>query len=153
MKFPLFLLSVLLIWSLPSCRFFRMAVIQMPGQHDFKLQESSTVRKGNEPIFYFNQKSETDQKQFLANVRRFNHKPGDTASLEKILSKNSVAAFLMIRQDTIIAERYLNGYPSDRYFTSFSVAKSFTSTLLGFALDEGLISGLDAQVIQYILFH
>ena len=127
-----------------------MAVIQMPGQHDFKLQEYATVRKGNEPIFYFTQKSETDQKQFLAKVRRFNHKPGDTASLERILSKNNVAAFLMIRQDTIIAERYLNGYPSDRYFTSFSVAKSFTSTLLGFALDEGLISGLDAQVIQYI---
>ena len=34
--------------------------------------------------------------------------------------------------------------------TSWSVAKSFTSALIGKALDEGLISRLDQQVAEFI---
>ncbi len=33
---------------------------------------------------------------------------------------------------------------------SFSVAKSFTSILVGIAMDEGLIGSVDDKVVQYL---
>lgn len=144
------LILILSLGLLPSCRFLRMSVIQMPGQHDFKWQEYQTVTKGTTPVFQFQEGSPADQQAWGAKVFRFNHKPGDTADLNTILKKNRVAAFVMIRKDTILFEKTFNGYEADRYFTSFSVAKTFTSTLVGFAIQEGFLNSTDDLVVQYV---
>ena len=40
--------------------------------------------------------------------------------------------------------------PHDALQTSFSVAKSFVSTLVGIAIDEGLIGGVADRVTEYL---
>jgi len=47
-------------------------------------------------------------------------------------------------------ERYGLDYGPDGRWTSFSVAKSFTSTLVGAALKDGHIKSMDDKVSDYI---
>jgi CubicO group peptidase (beta-lactamase class C family) len=57
---------------------------------------------------------------------------------------------LVIQDGRIILERYgLGRKPHDRW-TSFSVAKSITSTLIGAAIKDGKIKSLDDPVTSYI---
>lgn len=66
-----------------------------------------------------------------------------------LLSQN--AAGLVILQDgKIRVERYGNGFTPEGRWTSFSVAKSLTSTLVGAAISDGYIDSLDDPVAKYI---
>ncbi|HLZ82209.1 MAG TPA: serine hydrolase [Caulobacteraceae bacterium] len=57
---------------------------------------------------------------------------------------------LVIKDGHIVLERYGLGRTSDERWTSFSVAKSVTSTLIGAAIADGRIGGLDDPVTRYI---
>jgi CubicO group peptidase (beta-lactamase class C family) len=70
--------------------------------------------------------------------------------LYKILEKSHTTAFLIIRNDTILYEKYLNGYDKQSVNTSFSTAKSITSLLVGAAIDDGFITSENARVTDYI---
>lgn len=59
-------------------------------------------------------------------------------------------AFLVIRDDTILYERYFAGYADSTRSSSFSVAKSITSVLLGIALGRGDVRSLDDSVTRYV---
>ena len=69
---------------------------------------------------------------------------------EDLLLKSGTTAFIIIRDDTNLFEKYYNGFERDSWFTSFSVAKSFDSALIGIAISEGLIGSVDDPVIKYI---
>ena len=47
-------------------------------------------------------------------------------------------------------ERYFGGANRESLQTSFSAAKSFLSTLIGIAIDEGLIESIEARVTDYV---
>jgi CubicO group peptidase (beta-lactamase class C family) len=60
------------------------------------------------------------------------------------------AALLVVHQGKLRLERYGLGFDGAGRWTSFSVAKSFTSTLLGAAVKDGFIQSLDDKVSVYI---
>lgn len=67
-----------------------------------------------------------------------------------ILGNSGTTAFLVIKNDTLLYEKYLNGYQRNSINTSFSVAKSITSLITGTAIDEYLINSVNDPVVQYI---
>ena len=67
----------------------------------------------------------------------------------KISGFNTQAAIL-IQGNNIIAEYYGEGYDKASLATSWSVAKSFTSTLIGIAIDEGYISSINDPITDYL---
>ncbi|NTW44770.1 MAG: beta-lactamase family protein, partial [Anaerolineaceae bacterium] len=69
--------------------------------------------------------------------------------LEDLLKRTGTHAFLVIKDDQLIYETYLESSREDLN-TSFSVAKSFDSALIGAAIADGLIGSLDDPVIKYI---
>ena len=77
---------------------------------------------------------------------------GETHSegLQTLLEETGTTAFLVIRGDTLLYENYFNGYQRDSILTSFSIAKSLTSLLVGAAIDDGYIQSLDDPVTEYI---
>jgi CubicO group peptidase (beta-lactamase class C family) len=75
--------------------------------------------------------------------------PGDYADLESFLRSTETTAFIVVKGDQLLYERYFNGYDHDSTQTSFSVAKSFASALLGIAVDDGIV-GLDDPITDYI---
>ncbi|MDT8991998.1 serine hydrolase [Curvibacter sp. APW13] len=60
------------------------------------------------------------------------------------------AALLVVHDGKLRLERYGLGFDAAGRWTSFSVAKSFTSTLVGAAVKDGFIKSLDDKVSLYI---
>lgn len=73
-----------------------------------------------------------------------------TTPMESLLEQTNTTAFIVIKGDTILYENYFNGYQQDTIVTSFSIAKSITSLLIGMAIDDGYIQSLNEPVTQYI---
>ena len=69
---------------------------------------------------------------------------------EDFLQSTQTTSFIVIKDDAILYEGYFNGYSRDSIVTSFSTAKSFTSALVGIAIDEGYIGSVDDPMIAYI---
>lgn len=70
--------------------------------------------------------------------------------LDKELQGSGTAAFLVIRNDSILYENYFDGFSQQSLLPSFSVAKSFVATLIGMALEEGKISSLNDPLTNYL---
>lgn len=70
-------------------------------------------------------------------------------ALEKTNENNGTVAFLMIKNDSVFFEKYYDGYGVDSKSNSFSMAKSYVSALLGKAIMEGYIKGLDQPVKDF----
>jgi CubicO group peptidase (beta-lactamase class C family) len=63
---------------------------------------------------------------------------------------NRTSGLLVLKDGKIVLERYGLGRTSKDRWTSFSVAKSLTSTLVGAAILDGKIKGPDALVTDYV---
>jgi CubicO group peptidase (beta-lactamase class C family) len=72
-----------------------------------------------------------------------------TENLEDLLKRTDTQAFLILKDDQLIYETYLESTRQD-INTSFSVAKSFDSALMGAAIADGYIASVDDPVIKYI---
>jgi CubicO group peptidase (beta-lactamase class C family) len=86
----------------------------------------------------------------LNQVVRANPKQSRTETIDQFLEQNGTTAFLLIRDDKLLFERYYNGYQRSSICTSFSTAKSFVSALIGIALQERLIQNIDDPIIAYL---
>ena len=69
--------------------------------------------------------------------------------LDDLLERTGTRAFLIIKDDKLIFETYLESSRED-VNTSFSSAKSFVSALIGAAIADGSIGSVNDPVIQYI---
>jgi CubicO group peptidase (beta-lactamase class C family) len=72
-----------------------------------------------------------------------------TEILEELLKRTGTRAFLIIKDNQLIYETYLESSRED-VNTSFSSAKSFNSALIGAAIAEGKIGSVDDAVIKYV---
>jgi len=70
--------------------------------------------------------------------------------LDAYMASQRSAAIVILQGGKLRLERYGLGFDKDGRWTSFSVAKSFTSTLVGAALRDGLIKSMDDKVSDYI---
>ena len=61
-----------------------------------------------------------------------------------------MAGIVIVQDGKVRFERYGLGFDAKGRWTSFSVAKSFTSTLVGAAVQDGAIKSLEDKVSQYI---
>ncbi|HEY8102226.1 MAG TPA: serine hydrolase [Burkholderiaceae bacterium] len=71
-------------------------------------------------------------------------------SFDETMERNGTIAFIVLQHGNIIVEHYYNGYNRDSMTTSFSVAKSVVSALVGIAIDEKKIAGVDDPITRYV---
>ncbi len=76
--------------------------------------------------------------------------PLPAAEVDAFMAAQNVAGLLVLQDGKIRLERYALGYSREGRWTSFSVAKSVTSTLVGAAIRDGYIKSLDEPVTKYI---
>ncbi len=72
------------------------------------------------------------------------------AEIDAFMAGQRSAALVVLHDGKLRLERYGLGFDSAGRWTSFSVAKSFTSTLVGAALHDGFIKSMDDKVSEYI---
>jgi len=75
---------------------------------------------------------------------------GRRYDLYDYLAMNRVSGLLAIKDGEVAYETYQLGNTSKTRWMSMSIAKSITATLIGAAIKDGFISGLDAQLVDYI---
>lgn len=75
---------------------------------------------------------------------------GKEEPFDTFLETHKTVAFLVIRRDTVIYERYFKGYDAGQVHASFSMAKSVTSMLIGCAVDDGHIQSVQQPVTDFI---
>jgi CubicO group peptidase (beta-lactamase class C family) len=75
---------------------------------------------------------------------------GAERTLDDLLARTRTTGFLVIKNGRIVTERYFGGADEHSRFTSWSVGKSFTSTLVGLAIADGKIAGVDRPVTDYL---
>jgi CubicO group peptidase (beta-lactamase class C family) len=75
---------------------------------------------------------------------------GETRTLDDYLARNPTTGLLIARGDVIFVERYQYGRTDRHRFTSWSMAKTVTSMLVGIALAEGRIRSLDETAAAYV---
>ena len=75
---------------------------------------------------------------------------GKTWTVDDYMKAYNVSGILVLKDGKILLEKYGLGRKPDDRWTSFSVAKSVTSTLVGAAIQDGKIRSLSSSVTDYI---
>ncbi|MGH1384337.1 serine hydrolase domain-containing protein [Kordia sp.] len=124
--FKVFALTLLVITAFycESCTMvYRTIAHGQADVTDHEWQPKVIVEKGTDD-FVFAAKTDTELASFL----------------DESLEGSNTNAFMVIRNDTVVYEKYFNKYDENSLHTSFSVAKSFVSALVGIAQEEGLLN-------------
>jgi CubicO group peptidase (beta-lactamase class C family) len=74
---------------------------------------------------------------------------GKTVSLDDFFERTVTTAFLVLKDDSIVLERYFRDATPTTPMTSWSVAKSVVSILVGVARDEGKLGGLSTPLATH----
>ena len=73
-----------------------------------------------------------------------------TDDLEAFLTETDTQALIVVQGGDVIYEQYFNGARRDTMLTSFSVAKSFDSAMIGIAIGEGFIGSVNDPITDYL---
>jgi CubicO group peptidase (beta-lactamase class C family) len=135
LKFIIIILFILGISVLIMPSYLRKALIfQHAGIDDFTLFYNRAVSKGDAVPLKVHSAYNT-----------LSLRAGDSVFLREF----GTVAYLVIYNDSILYEEYLDGYSSGSFSNSFSMAKSIVSLLIGCLEDEGKIS-IDEKIGNYI---
>ncbi len=75
---------------------------------------------------------------------------GAATDLDALLQANDTIAFLVLKGDWLVIERYYQGHTSTTRSQSFSMAKSFTSMLVGLAIEDGYFTSVDQPITDFV---
>lgn len=116
--------------------FYKALIFNFADIDDYKIFPERKIAKSSSP-------------QPWSISKAYNKQPLSD-SLQKNLSELETVALLMIRNDSIVYEKYWGIYGKNSFSNSFSVAKSYISTLVGMALQEGKIKSIDQPVGDFL---
>ncbi len=111
-------------------------------EHSERLYPSATVARGKSVREIPVAAKQLHDVHFDSNGRHYD--------LFDYLAQNRVAGLLVLKDGKIVLEDYELGFDARWRWASFSMAKSVSSTLIGIALQQGLISSLDDTVGKYV---
>jgi CubicO group peptidase (beta-lactamase class C family) len=126
----------------------RYILLNSVGILDYRVFPARDIQN-SPPAFHF-PRSE-DSNAFLPMVNQLvtdAQRPGET--FDEYLQRNGTVAFLVIKNDKLLFERYYHGRDRSSICTSFSTVKSFVSALIGIAMQEGLIRQLGDPITKYL---
>lgn len=140
-----FLYVLIVLALVTSCHVGRYFIYNFANINDYKKFKSRTLTASKKP-FHFTNAIDTSRLDKAL-------KPLDLSSvgqLEEKMDDNKTVALVVIKNDTILYEWYAKKYDESSIYTSFSMAKSYVSTLIGIAIEEGKIKSVDEPITNYI---
>jgi len=134
-KIILIIVSILTItyFSLPKYA-QRALIYQKVGIDDYTLFYNRTVKTGD-PQFW--------------EIDTVNNLKLDKETLNKFEDFKTIA-YLIIKDNKIIFEKYWGNYGQESLTNSFSAAKSIVSLLIGAAIDDGYIKSIEQPISDFI---
>jgi len=114
---------------------------------DYEFFPSKAIEKSSHPYSY------TYNLQDFLDSLSIDYDSGGiakSASLLNLLEENNTSSMIVVHNDAVIFEKYLNGYSKDSINTSFSSVKSLVSLLIGIGIEEGYIKSEDQPISDFI---
>jgi CubicO group peptidase (beta-lactamase class C family) len=75
---------------------------------------------------------------------------GKSSSVDDFMTVNRVTGLIAVKDGKVVLEKYALGRKPEDRWTSFSVAKSMTSTLIGAAVKDGWIRSIYDPITRYL---
>jgi len=145
--FALIILSLIVLSVMYSPTYvYRLVTMNVADVYDYKYFHNRTI-KGSQDTFEFVRKPDEAYVESLFADRVLQ---SGCNNFEDWAVKSKTTALLFIRNDTLLYEKYYNGFGRDSLFHSQSMAKSFISFLIGAAIDDGLIHSVNDPMTTYI---
>lgn len=142
MSFRFILLAIGFSLLTSSCKLSRFIVYNFADINDHKKFPARDLNPGEESFHFTETHSNWSPDSLVVKEQ--------TISFDQYLEDNHTVAFLIIRNDSILYERYFDGYAQASVVPSFSMSKSVISILIGIALEEGLIRSIEEPITNYI---
>ncbi|MCZ4242968.1 serine hydrolase domain-containing protein [Pedobacter punctiformis] len=124
----------------------RVLKYRTPDAETYKIFPQATVHK-SDAAFHFirtgKPRNDLDTLHVLDGTNQ-------AITLKDYIKTGKINVFLVIRNDSILYERYAGGYTDSTLTTIFSGAKSMISIMIGQALAAGKIRSLNDKVTDYI---
>lgn len=140
-----FLLFTAFSAIISSCHFTRTVTRNFSDIDDYRFFQNRNIEKAGSPFSFIQaQDMKIGDSIYISPVYS---KPG---TMNRFVEESPTVAFMIIRNVSLLYEKYSNGYFRDSYVTTFSLAKSFVSILIGIAVKEGKISSVNDPVTRYI---
>lgn len=131
------LLCLFLVFNCSSCYLIRAYKVRNFQLTDHERLPSVAIAKSNQPYNF----AEGTKEERYKSIRNY---------LDSSLPQSFTAAFLVVKNDSIIYENYFNGFTQASLLPSFSVAKSFVATLVSIAVEEGKIKSFRDPITNYL---
>jgi CubicO group peptidase (beta-lactamase class C family) len=131
------------LFLLDSCHVGRFIIWNFADVKDARRFEHVVVHRPQE-IFRF-QESSREQTPMIPDDLI-----GKYSSLDDFMTGNKTLALLIIRNDSILFERYYPPLGENDLHPAFSAAKSVVSALVGIAVAEGAIQSVSDPITKYI---
>jgi CubicO group peptidase (beta-lactamase class C family) len=129
----------------------RYALLGPPDSEDYYRFPSRIVKNAPPPFHFIRDPEQEKRFTRLSGHLVYNVNGTDKGnSLDDLLRDNGTTAFIVIKDNVILYERYFNGCNSTSLLTSFSVTKSFVSALIGAAIADGFIKDNNEPVTAYL---
>lgn len=125
-----------------SCAVGRFFVYNFADTRDHRKFPSRALQPAAKPYAYATSVAEMGPKTIKVGEKE--------SAFDTFLADHATVAFLIIHRDTIVYERYFKGYDASRIHTSFSMAKSVMSILIGCAIEDGFIASVDQPVSDFV---
>ncbi len=71
-------------------------------------------------------------------------------SFDELLAQNHTGAFLVVKDDAIVYERYFDRVTRTTQLPSFSMSKTFAAVLVGCAARDGVLRSIDDRLVSYV---
>lgn len=75
---------------------------------------------------------------------------GKSSSVDDFMKANRITGLIAVKDGKVVLEKYALGRTPEQRWTSFSVAKSMTSTLIGAAIKDGYIRSIYDPITRYL---
>ena len=98
--------------------------------------------------YFDNREIKSDNPQPWALHKQYNT-IDESDKLKELNDERKTKSFLVIKNDSILFEKYYDGHKQTDISNSFSVAKSIVTSMLGKAIMEGKIKSLDQPVSDF----
>jgi len=142
-------LTVVFLSTYKSWYITRVLIWNNVSIEDYKIFPERQIR-APEATFYFTKDTTRLDLENLNNNFREKFGFQIVTSLDHLLKRTKSTALLILRNDTLVYEKYFNGYTRNSINTSFSISKSITSALIGIAVEEGHIENINDPISKYI---
>jgi hypothetical protein len=149
MKQLLYSTLSLFILTLSSCSLGRYVWYNTAEVDDHKYFETRQINK-SESTFEFASTTKELKIDSLFPPNTISVKGKPINSLQNHIEKNSTLALIIIKNDTILYEKYFNKHSRESISGSFSIAKSIVSLLIGCAIEDGYINSEKDSITKYL---